>query len=199
MSSEPELSLDPPYASMADFYGDVERNLVLVLDAYSAEGIAPTCRKGCDACCHQLAMTTMAEARAAALHLVGLPEPEAARLRSNIVSWQEATGDLRSRLQAGANEDLEELVEELAAKYWERRVPCPFLSDGSCAIYEARPLICRHHFSVTDPAFCQTGEEGAIERMEAMDEAFFISQSVIPEDEAEIGFFPELVALVLDE
>lgn len=29
-------------------------------------------------------------------------------------------------------------------------VPCPFLENGSCAIYESRPFVCRRHLSLAD-------------------------------------------------
>lgn len=197
--SEPELELTPPYASMADFYQDVERNLAVVLATYAADGVTPTCFKGCDACCHQLVMTTMAEAREAARWIRAQAPDEQERLVASLGTWLEASAELRQRLQAGADADLEELVEGLATEYWARRLPCPFLRAGSCSIYAARPLICRHHFSVSDPDLCRAGEEDVIERMETLDEVFFFSQEAIPEEEAEIGMFPELVLVALQE
>jgi Fe-S-cluster containining protein len=197
MAEEVELELFPPYPDMAEFYRDVERNVAVVLDAYSAEGIAPTCLKGCDACCHQLVMTTVAEAEAAAAHLQGLGDEDREQILARLDSWLAGTASLRDRLQAGADGDLDDLVEGLAAEYWSRRVPCPFLVDQKCAIYEARPLACRHHFSVSDPDLCYQGDEQRIGRMEAMEEAFFVSQDAIPEEEAEIGMFPELVNVSL--
>ncbi|HEY9857829.1 MAG TPA: YkgJ family cysteine cluster protein [Stenomitos sp.] len=197
--SEPEIELNPPYASMLDFYRDVERNLTVVLDSYAAEGMAPTCQKGCDACCHQMVMTTMAEARAAARWIREQSPEEQERLMQSLEQWLAASADLRRRLQEGADEDLEALVDGLATEYWAQRIPCPFLKGGACSIYEARPLICRHHFSLSDPELCRTGEEDIIERMETMDEVFFFAQDAIPEEEAEIGMFPELVLLAVRE
>ncbi|MBO9542759.1 YkgJ family cysteine cluster protein [bacterium] len=207
MSDEIELELSPPYATTAAFYADVERNLAVVFDAYAPEGVAPTCRKGCDACCHQLVMITVAEAREAARILETRPRETQAAIRERITTWHEATADLRQRLQSGADEALEDLVEGIAADYWQRRVPCPFLEAGSCAIYEGRPLACRHHFSVSDPALCATSRDEAIEVdnemaaefLAVMDDAFFLAQDAVPEDETEIGMLPELVGLVLAE
>lgn len=197
--SEPEIELTPPYATMAAFYRDVERNLAVVLDTYAADGLAPTCRKGCDACCHQMVMTTMAEAREAARWIRAQSPEEQERLVASLHQWHEASAPLRRRLQEGADDDLEALVDGLATEYWAQRIPCPFLTAGSCSIYEARPLICRHHFSLSDPELCRAGEDDVIERMETMDEVFFFAQDAIPEEEAEIGIFPELVLLALQE
>lgn len=44
-------------------------------------------------------------------------------------------------------------LEALQSEYF--GVPCPFLSDGSCSIYEHRPLACRLHFTLdVDNYFC---------------------------------------------
>lgn len=197
--SEPEIELTPPYASMEAFYQDVERNLAVVLDTYAADGLAPTCQKGCDACCHQMVMTTMAEAREAARWIRSQPVDEQKRLAASLEQWLETSAELRQRLQEGTDGDLEELVDGLATEYWAKRIPCPFLLAGSCSIYAGRPLICRHHFSLSDPELCRSGEEDVIERMESMDEVFFFAQDAIPEEEAEIGMFPELVLVALQE
>ncbi|HEY9899649.1 MAG TPA: YkgJ family cysteine cluster protein [Pantanalinema sp.] len=207
MSDEIELELSPPYDTTAELYADVERNLAVVLDTYAAEGIAPTCQKGCDACCHQLVMVTVAEAREAARAVERRPAEAQAAIRGRIAAWHEATAELRSHLQSGVDEDLEDLVEGIASDYWQRRVPCPFLEAGACAIYEGRPLACRHHFSLSAPELCHSSREEAIEVegelaagfLSVMDDAFFLSQDAVPEDQTEIGMLPELVGLVLDE
>ena len=36
---------------------------------------------------------------------------------------------------------------------------CPFLKENICSIYEIRPVACRNHLSVSDPALCQTAPE----------------------------------------
>ena len=36
---------------------------------------------------------------------------------------------------------------------------CPFLIDNACSVYEHRPSICRTLFVVSDPQFCQTGDD----------------------------------------
>ncbi|MBM3267568.1 MAG: YkgJ family cysteine cluster protein [Candidatus Sericytochromatia bacterium] len=193
--SQPDLS--PPYSSTADLYEDVERNLRIVLAAHAAEGIVSSCRPGCDACCHQLVMSTQAEADATAKFVAGLPAAESGELKARLAAWADRTRSWRRRLQDGADGDVEALVETLAAEYWAERVPCPFLVDRRCAVYPARPLACRHHFAVSDPAECERGDAERILRIEALDDAFFLAQDAIPEDQAEIGFFPELVTLSL--
>ena len=189
-----ELELTPPYASMLLLYEAVEANQQKILAAYASEGWVPSCRSGCDACCHQLVMATMAEAQATADGVRN--SPHRTRLEQSLECWLEKTRDLRRKLQNVADDMLESEVETIAAAYWDQRIPCPFLLDRHCAIYEVRPLACRHHFSLSDPSLCAQAEEG-IERMETMEEAFFFAQDALPESETEIGMFPELVGLCL--
>ena len=36
-------------------------------------------------------------------------------------------------------------------------VPCPFLKDNSCSIYNIRPIVCRAHFNISDqPKACDS-------------------------------------------
>lgn len=192
-----DLELHPPYDSMLKLYGDVAANQLMILEAYAAEGLEPTCRAGCSACCHQLVMTTMAEARATAELIHDLPEAELRRLELSLEGWLSATSDLRRRLQEAADDELEPVVEAIASDYWRKRIPCPFLREGLCAVYEVRPLACRHHFSLSDPELCAANDVENVEGMETMEESFFFAQDAIPEAETEIGMFPELVLLGL--
>ena len=43
--------------------------------------------------------------------------------------------------------------------------PCPMVDDhGSCSEYEARPLACRIHISVEDPARCSPSDPSFLDR-----------------------------------
>jgi Fe-S-cluster containining protein len=37
------------------------------------------------------------------------------------------------------------------------KIPCPFLSEGVCRIYEQRPLACREYFVTSPPEWCRPG------------------------------------------
>ena len=43
---------------------------------------------------------------------------------------------------------------ELLHLFYKEKIPCPFLSNGSCLIYEVRPLTCRGFFSRSNDTFC---------------------------------------------
>lgn len=62
-----------------------------------------------------------------------------------------ASHELREQLRTTGDE-----MEKSGTGEWlERYVPCVFLEDGRCSIYEYRPLPCRTYFVVSDPKLCQ--------------------------------------------
>ena len=74
------------------------------------------CAEGCSECCGVQLTLSPVEARELAGFLETLPAPERARLAARADSLRDAAG------------------------------PCPALDDdGRCAVYAARPLICRSH------------------------------------------------------
>lgn len=90
------------------------------------------CGKGCSYCCHQPVGLNVAEARTIALHLPSLPD------------------DIRK----DSLKRLKRLVNVPPKKYGpthhNKKYACPFLhEDGSCRIYEVRPLSCRRYTSIS--------------------------------------------------
>lgn len=96
------------------------RALVAKVDAFFARvtqrfPAEMTCHSGCSGCCHVRLTVSEVEAEAIRLHVLGLPEEERARVSK--------------RAPAGASPGPS---------------ACAALEeDGRCAIYEARPIICR--------------------------------------------------------
>ncbi|MDE3225794.1 MAG: YkgJ family cysteine cluster protein [Nitrospirota bacterium] len=132
-----------------------------------AQGSAVSCKKGCAACCRML---------------IPVSAPEAFALADTINTWpadrREATlarmADARARLeQAGALSHLREVAaserqlgddafEPINRAYYALRLPCPFLVEESCSIYDDRPAACRE-LLVTSPAeLCQDLERNPV-------------------------------------
>lgn len=86
------------------------------------------CRLGCNYCCrNEKIPATDTEARLIARHIEEyLPAEARERVVSSILS-SSPTSDKAS-------------------------VPCAFLIDGACAVYESRPMACRSYFSVSEPS-----------------------------------------------
>ncbi|MCA9460492.1 MAG: YkgJ family cysteine cluster protein [Nitrospira sp.] len=115
-----------------------------------------SCQKGCAACCRML---------------IPMAPPEALALKTYVETWEPSRRDvLLARLQsiqdqlqkAGLDEPLKQVVfsqeqftdedlEPINHAYYALRIPCPFLENEACSIYDYRPSACRE-LLVTSPA-----------------------------------------------
>lgn len=94
------------------------------------------CKAGCGWCCHQQVGVTPLEAVRIAEHIRALPEPERAAMTARIEELDRRTRGLDTSARAAT------------------RLSCAFLgAEGSCMIYQVRPLRCRGVFSI-DVDFC---------------------------------------------
>ncbi|HXG17834.1 MAG TPA: YkgJ family cysteine cluster protein [Methylomirabilota bacterium] len=116
------------------------------------QGQKISCKKGCSACCRQLAPIAETEARHIRNIVEALAEPRRTVIRTR---FAEACQRLE---KAGLLEQLrhaDQLTEgdrrALGLKYFAQGIPCPFLEDGACSIYADRPIACREYL-VTSPA-----------------------------------------------
>lgn len=110
------------------------RKLFEMVDEEIASGsnIPVSCQKGCSACCHM--------------------EVEVTTYETHILAEQVANGLIidRDRLQKQSERSLQDPLWKQGPRNSDSR--CVFLNDeGSCRIYEHRPVMCRRH-SVTSPA-----------------------------------------------
>jgi len=96
------------------------------------EGCQPACKKHCSHCCHTIVYANFAEIAAAYIHL-------SERLTKAQME------ELKSTLQASSHH----LIKAYNAKE-PQTITCPFLKDGACSIYEARPSQCRNTHSLND-------------------------------------------------
>jgi Fe-S-cluster containining protein len=115
-----------------------------------------SCRKGCAACCRMLVPLSVPEAFALHAYFERLPEDEQTRLRCRLnaakLNLQEA--GIWDGLQAVSESDTpltDDMLEPLNQAYYSLRMPCPFLENEQCTIYEERPSACRE-LLVTSPA-----------------------------------------------
>ncbi|MBI4875635.1 MAG: YkgJ family cysteine cluster protein [Acidobacteria bacterium] len=114
-------------------------------------GLSISCRKGCAACCRLLVPVAEPEAR----HLSALAEarPQVRQRFAQALRRAEEAGlgeALRSAEHLGR-----ERHDALMNAYLALRIPCPFLEDELCTIYETRPLQCREYFVLTPPENCE--------------------------------------------
>lgn len=154
-STTVELDL-PPY-SRPEGLVDVLRTIDDAVVAQSRqaavrEGRHVTCREGCGACCRQLVPLTTAEARAMVAALGSLPHHRQQVLKSRFESAMSALEEA-GLVEAvwSAMSGAPGSTRRLGLSYFELGIPCPFLEEEKCSIYEARPMACREYL-VTSPA-----------------------------------------------
>jgi Fe-S-cluster containining protein len=119
-----------------------------------------SCRKGCAACCRMMIPLSPPEAFALRDHVQLLPSERQQRIAERMAL---AKADLTSQglwpqlVEIGetAHPPDDDALEPVNRAYYALRLPCPFLEDEVCSIYEHRPAACRE-LLVTSPAeWCQ--------------------------------------------
>ena len=119
-------------------------------------GRSISCRMGCAACCRMMVPVSPPEAFALRDYLEQLPadrrDPIMSRLAQTTASLKEQ--GLLDRLQEIADASMplsDEELDPVNRAYYDLRIPCPFLENEMCSIYEARPAACRE-LLVTSPS-----------------------------------------------
>ncbi len=139
-----------------------------------AAGKAISCKAGCGACCRQPLLISEAEAFNLAELVESMPEPRRGTIKKRFadgrehfakLEWFDRFDEFSRQARAGHSEELGRKFVGLLTEYLEQRIPCPFLENDSCSIYESRPLICREYL-VTSPAEnCANPKPTNIEKM----------------------------------
>ena len=119
-----------------------------------------SCRKGCAACCRMLVPLSAPEAFALREYVEQLPIDRRTHLYNRLSEtkdrmkreglWERLT-DVAEASSPVPDEELDPINQA----YYSLRIPCPYLENELCSIYEARPAACRE-LLVTSPAeLCQ--------------------------------------------
>lgn len=128
-------------------------NVDRAVTADKREGHKVSCKKGCGACCRQLAPVSAPEAFRLADFVLALPAArrDAFLARIDAVDSAVEAAGLMQELEAMARGVMPAKQDEFARRYFAQRIPCPFLHEESCSVHEERPMICRSYL-VTSPA-----------------------------------------------
>ena len=123
-----------------------------------------SCKKGCGACCEMAVPVSTPEAERLREVVDEMPEPRRSEIRARFAASMDIFRDigvLDKMFQRCDTDEKSRRSLRALEEYQIKRVGCPFLEEGSCSIYEERPLICRQ-FLVTSPAaYCERiGGEG---------------------------------------
>ncbi len=137
-----------------------EQALALEDEKSQRAGQTLSCRKGCAACCRMLVPVSPPEAFALKDTVERLPAPQRDRILQRLAALRHTLNEagLLGRLAQFAEtrtQVSDEDMEPVNRDYYARRLPCPFLDDDTCSVYDARPAACRE-LLVTSPAeWCQ--------------------------------------------
>ncbi len=129
----------------------------------SQQGQIVSCQKGCAFCCGQLIQASLGECELIVYYLYNhewilnafiKAFPlwlERAQQQPVLNKIEEAQ---RNRLAGKMSEEnMHQLGKELHS-YWELQIPCPFLINNICTIYEVRPWACTSVISVSPSEWC---------------------------------------------
>lgn len=119
-------------------------------------GQAISCRMGCAACCRMMVPVSPPEAFSLRDYVEQLPADQRDRISTRLAETKNVLQKqaLLTRLDDVANASKalpDEELEPVNRAYYALRLPCPFLENEMCSIYEARPAACRE-LLVTSPA-----------------------------------------------
>ena len=135
--------------------------------AVEAAGARVSCTKGCGACCRNLVAISEVEARRIGAVVESLPEPRRDAVRGRFSAARrrlEQAGLLRALQSPDGVTDAG--YSALVGDYFREGIPCPFLEDEACSIYEERPITCREFLVTSPPENCaHVGSEG-VERVQ---------------------------------
>jgi Fe-S-cluster containining protein len=125
-----------------------------------AAGQTISCQMGCAACCRMLVPLSAPEAFALREYVEQLPTDRRTHLLNRLSDTKDRLKreGLWDRLKevAGASTPVpDEELDPINRAYYALRIPCPYLENELCSIYESRPAACRE-LLVTSPAeLCQ--------------------------------------------
>jgi Fe-S-cluster containining protein len=109
-----------------------------------------SCKKGCQACCYNIIPIHAIEAEMICRFVKENFKPK--RMSDVLAKIDESAPYYPDPFVIGSD-----VSTEVFERYYHNQIPCPFLSrEGSCAVYEARPLIARTHIVFSSPGLCKT-------------------------------------------
>ncbi len=139
----------------------------LEIEQAATTGLTISCRKGCAACCRMLVPVSAPEAFALREYVEQLPADQQTFLHNRLNDTKarvtrEGLWDRLTDVAEASRPVPDEELDPINQSYYALRIPCPYLEDETCSIYEARPAACRE-LLVTSPAeLCQDLEQNPV-------------------------------------
>jgi Fe-S-cluster containining protein len=149
-----------PIASIVPLARRLGQEAVALEEARTRDdGERISCQKGCAACCRMLVPVSAPEALALKEMIDGLPDERrhaVLRKLSGTRTRLEEAGLLARLTALGETESplSDDEMEPINQEYYALRLPCPFLDQETCSIYEHRPAACRELLVTSPPELC---------------------------------------------
>ena len=129
-----------------------------------ASGKTIYCHKGCNVCCHVYVVASLQECEAIVYYLYR-HEDALRHFIDAFRSWRKRINTFRDaffevgrlqqkRLSSTDTAEDNDAFNAALLKYTRQSIPCPFLKDGACIVYEVRPYACVGLVSTTPPSWC---------------------------------------------
>jgi Fe-S-cluster containining protein len=121
------------------------------------KGYSIPCCKGCCACCSSLIPLSVPEAFRLREELLAMPNDVSNQIMRSCINTAEKILDKAQRTaqMEGFSKNGKPRISQINKWYGELKLPCPFLSESLCTLYEQRPLACREHIVTGSSASCQ--------------------------------------------
>jgi Fe-S-cluster containining protein len=116
-------------AQTVRMYGRLAR---LQQDVVAERSIEFACKRGCSYCCHLRVEVRPHDAFVLAQHVATT-----------------FSADERARVTARIEHNLRRIAPLTPEEHVRAGIPCAFLEDGACSVYEARPATCRKYHSLS--------------------------------------------------
>ena len=142
-----------------------------LLKEIESEGKTTPCKQGCvySTCCNEYVEANLQECEAIVYYLYQNENILEAFLK-NYEIWRQKEKEtleiygkrdmLKWEIRALKNptiqklQKMERLEDELSEQYYKLNLPCPFLDNNLCLIYEVRPLMCVAYYSIDPIELC---------------------------------------------
>lgn len=142
-------ALLPVFQSFADTVVDI------AVQKAVGSGQTLSCRKGCGACCRQLAPISGAEIQRLREVVGAMPTERRDEIRSRFATIEQRLEEAGIAGQLGDIGALDaDEARRLGRGYFALGLACPFLEDESCSVHAERPVACREYVVSSPPEHC---------------------------------------------
>ena len=126
----------------------------------SEVGKVRSCQRGCAACCRMLVPLSPPETFALREFVRSLPSEQQDRIVARLaqaksVLLNHGLWNQLMELAESSQSPGDDKLEPINQAYYALRMPCPFLEDDLCSIYEERPAACRELLVTSPVEECQ--------------------------------------------